>query len=393
MTVNTPSQRRYDLDWLRVILIGLVFIFHSGRFFDTGGWHVKNAETYFGVQVWTTFLANWMMPAIFMVSGASLFFALSGSNGKFIKDKVLRLLVPLVVGAFTHVAVQVYLERITHHQFVGTFFEFLPQYFNGLYGLGGNFAWMGLHLWYLLVLFIFSITLEPTFRWMKGDGANTMRRFGDVLSRPLVVYALAIPIAFLMVNLDPRTLLGSRDMGGWPLTDLHAILHLWLHHYLACGLAGAHQAAALVVAGIGHCRHRGAVRAVGRAGRCARRHAALRPDLHHLRDQQLVLGVGDLRLRHEAPDVQQAVLAVAQRSGAALLRAAPIDLDLRRLLRRAVEYPGCGQVARHRGDVVRHHHRIDCRHPAGQRAALPVRHEAPAPIEPKQAPAVLPVAQ
>jgi glucan biosynthesis protein C len=218
MTVNTPSQRRYDLDWLRIILIGLVFIFHSGRFFDTGGWHVKNAETYFGVQVWTTFLANWMMPAIFMVSGASLFFALSGSNGKFIKDKVLRLLVPLAVGAFTHVAVQVYLERITHHQFVGTFFEFLPQYFNGLYGLGGNFAWMGLHLWYLLVLFIFSITLEPTFRWMKGDGANTMRRFGDVLSRPLVVYALAIPIAFLMVILDPRTLLGSRDMGGWPLT-------------------------------------------------------------------------------------------------------------------------------------------------------------------------------
>ena len=77
------------------------------------------------MQVWTlTFLANWMMPAIFVVSGASLFFALGGSNGKFIKDKVLRLLVPLVVGAFTHVAMQVYLERVSHHQFTGTFFEF-----------------------------------------------------------------------------------------------------------------------------------------------------------------------------------------------------------------------------------------------------------------------------
>ena len=218
MTAKTTSQRRVDLDWLRVILIGLVFIFHSGRFFDTGGWHIKNAETYFGVQVWTTFLAMWMMPAIFMVSGASLFFALGNSSSKFRKDKALHLLVPLAVGAFTHVAVQVYLERVTHYQFVGTFFEFLPEYFNGLYGLGGNFAWMGLHLWYLLVLFIFSITLEPTFRWMKGDGANTMRQFGNVLSLPLLVYALAIPIAFLMVNLDPRTLIGTRDMGGWPLT-------------------------------------------------------------------------------------------------------------------------------------------------------------------------------
>jgi peptidoglycan/LPS O-acetylase OafA/YrhL len=217
MTTNTTLQRRYDLDWLRVILIGFVFIFHSGRFFDTGGWHVKNAETFFSVQVWTTFLANWMMPAIFVVSGASLFFAMKGSNGKFIKDKVLRLLVPLVVGAFTHVAVQVYLERVTHHQFVGTFFEFLPQYFNGPYGFGGNFAWMGLHLWYLLVLFVFSIVLLPLFRWLKGRGANALNKFGNVLALPLVIYTLAIPIAFLMVNLDPRTTLGMREMGGWPL--------------------------------------------------------------------------------------------------------------------------------------------------------------------------------
>jgi peptidoglycan/LPS O-acetylase OafA/YrhL len=218
MTANTTSQRRIDLDWLRVILIGFVFIFHSGRFFDTGGWHVKNAETYFGVQVWTTFLANWMMPAIFMVSGASLFFALGSSNGKFVKDKVLRLLVPLVVGAFTHVAVQVYLERVTHHQFTGTFFEFLPHYFDGLYTSGGNFAWMGLHLWYLLVLFVFSIALLPLFRWLKGHGARALSKFGDVLSLPLVVYALAAPIAVLLVNLNPRNLfLGSRDWGGWPL--------------------------------------------------------------------------------------------------------------------------------------------------------------------------------
>ncbi len=217
MSAQITSQRRYDLDWLRVILIGFVFIFHSGRFFDTGGWHVKNTETYFGVQAWTTFLANWMMPAVFVVSGASLFFALGGSNGKFIKDKVLRLLVPLVVGAFTHVAVQVYLERVTHHQFTGTFFEFLPHYFNGLYGFGGNFAWMGLHLWYLLVLFVFSLLLLPLFRWLKGRGTRALSKFGDVLTLPLVVYALAIPIAVLMVNIDPRTPLGSRDMGGWPL--------------------------------------------------------------------------------------------------------------------------------------------------------------------------------
>jgi len=218
LTQQATSQRRYDLDWLRVALIGFVFLFHSGRFFDTGGWHVKNAETYFGVQVWTTFLANWMMPAIFAVSGASLFFALGSSNRKFIKDKMLRLLMPLIVGAFTHAAVQVYLERVSHCQFAGTFFDFLPHYFDGLYGSGGNFAWMGLHLWYLLVLFVFSLALLPLFRWLKGRGARVLNKFGDVLALPLVVYALAAPIALLMVNLNPTNmLLGSRDFGGWPL--------------------------------------------------------------------------------------------------------------------------------------------------------------------------------
>jgi hypothetical protein len=69
----------------------------------------------------------------------------------------------------------------------------------------------------LLVLFVFSIMLLPLFRWLKGRGANALNKFGNVLALPLVIYTLAIPIAFLMVNLDPRTTLGMREMGGWPL--------------------------------------------------------------------------------------------------------------------------------------------------------------------------------
>jgi peptidoglycan/LPS O-acetylase OafA/YrhL len=42
----TASQRRYELDWLRVIAIFLVFIFHSSRFFDEMDWQVKNPVTY-----------------------------------------------------------------------------------------------------------------------------------------------------------------------------------------------------------------------------------------------------------------------------------------------------------------------------------------------------------
>ncbi len=64
-------QRRFDLDWLRVISIFAVFIFHCTRFFDTFEWHVKNPTTYQGVQVWTMFQATWGMPLIFVVTPVS----------------------------------------------------------------------------------------------------------------------------------------------------------------------------------------------------------------------------------------------------------------------------------------------------------------------------------
>ncbi len=219
-SLETPIiPRRVDLDWLRVYAIFAVFVFHSGRFFDMDGWHVKNPATYLGSQVWTTFLANWLMPLIFVISGASLFYAI-GSRGplKFIDNKIKRLLVPFIAGILTHVSIQVYLERITHHQFNGSFFEFIPHYFEGLYGFGGNFAWIGLHLWYLLVLFLLSLLFYPLFQWLgDGSGKRILRGIGDFLVLPGAIYLLALPIALALMKVDPHSALGRRDFGGWPL--------------------------------------------------------------------------------------------------------------------------------------------------------------------------------
>jgi len=209
-------QRRYDLDWLRVIGILTVFIYHSGRFFNSETWHVKNATTYFGVDVWETILANWMMPLIFAISGASLFYALGkGRPGQFIKDKVLRLLVPLLFGAVTLGALQMYLERLSHGEFSGSFFQFLPHYFNGLDGFGGNFAWTGVHLWYLEMLFVFSLVFLPLFLWLKrGSGQRVLARLGDWLARPGAAYLLALPVILLLGLMNRNTFLGSLGWGG-----------------------------------------------------------------------------------------------------------------------------------------------------------------------------------
>jgi len=212
-------SRRLDIDWLRVLSILVVFFFHNNRFFDLGGWHVKNANTYEFSQVISDFLALWMMPLIFIVSGASTVFAVRpGKGGRFILERARRLVVPLVVGIFTMIPLQVYLERLSHKQFFGSFWSFLPHYFDGMYGFGGNFAWMGLHLWYLEVLFVFSVLCLPLFLFLKSErGAAFLGRLDGFLARPAAIYLLALPVAALITLLDPNGVLGRKDFGGWSL--------------------------------------------------------------------------------------------------------------------------------------------------------------------------------
>ena len=48
-TEKTNFERRYDIDWLRIIAVLLVFIYHCSRFFDEREWHVKNSELDLGM--------------------------------------------------------------------------------------------------------------------------------------------------------------------------------------------------------------------------------------------------------------------------------------------------------------------------------------------------------
>jgi glucan biosynthesis protein C len=202
------STRLYYLDWVRVLGILTVFVYHSTRFFNPEDWHVNNPTTYAWVEVWNRFAVAWMMPLFFVISGASLFFAVGRRGARpFVKDKVLRLLVPLLVGDFTHASLQVYLERHTHGDFSGTYLQFIPHYFEGFYEGGspaaGNFALTGIHLWYLWWLFLFSILLYPLMRWLKGRGQTVLGRSGEMLARPAGAYALALPTLLLLLLVDP----------------------------------------------------------------------------------------------------------------------------------------------------------------------------------------------
>jgi len=217
--ITDTSNRRYELDWLRVLAILIVLLYHSSRFFNLGDWHVKNVNTYVWVEIWNIFATRWLMPLFFIISGASLSYAIGKSRGwsRFYVDKFLRLMIAVLVASITHSALQVYLERLTHGQFSGSFFSFLPEYFNGVYlgiGMPGNFAYHGMHLWYLFFLFIYSLICYPLFIWLKGTGREILNRVTKLFAIPGLMY-LWFPIPLLIIKtLIPQEVLNA-GTGGW----------------------------------------------------------------------------------------------------------------------------------------------------------------------------------
>ncbi|MFJ8246947.1 acyltransferase family protein [Peribacillus asahii] len=209
---NNSFKRQYDMDWIRVLATFGVFLYHCSMFFNPFPWHVKNNELDSEIiLVFSLFLGAWMMPIFFAISGINVSYALKKRNiSSYIKERIIRLGVPLVFGVFILTPPQVFIERISNNQFNGSFLEFFPHYFDGVYldfGGTGNFAFFGLHLWYLLVLLVFSFLTIPLFKILPK-----INKFG-------IMHLFLLP-SILFVG----GIIKTQGLGGWDLVFYLIIL-------------------------------------------------------------------------------------------------------------------------------------------------------------------------
>jgi hypothetical protein len=158
-----------------------------------------------------------MMPLFFILSGASVYYSLKYRKAnEFIRERMIRILIPLIfLGYFIIAPPEIYLDRLTHLQFTGNFFQFYPHYFDGFDMVGGNFAWHGVHLWYLLYLFLFSLILLPFFLPEKQSGTSLISRLATLFETPWAFWLLFLPLSAADVITDALGLGFSRATGGW----------------------------------------------------------------------------------------------------------------------------------------------------------------------------------
>ncbi|MEQ9403475.1 MAG: acyltransferase family protein [Cyclobacteriaceae bacterium] len=198
------TTRRYDLDWLRVIVFGLLIFYHVGMFFVPWGWHIKNNEVSGELRWPMLFVNQWRLPILFVISGMGTAFALSFRSGfQFIKERNLRLGIPLIFGMCVIVPPQVYFERVADLEFAGSYLSFWSgPAFEGIYP-EGNFSWH--HLWFLPYLLVFSVILTPVFLHLRKHAAgNFLNGWRKRLTKnPFSLYLLIIPLFLYESLLEP----------------------------------------------------------------------------------------------------------------------------------------------------------------------------------------------
>ncbi|TPE45843.1 acyltransferase family protein [Pontibacter mangrovi] len=210
---NQVKIRRYEFDWLRVLAFSLLIFYHTGMFFVSWEWHVKNNQLSESMEYPMLFLSQWRMSLIFLVSGVGVYYALGyRSAGTFVKDRLKRILVPLLVGMLLVVPPQVYFERVVQG-FSGSYWSFFPSVFDFEPYPQGNFSWH--HLWYLAYILHYSIFLLPLLLFLRKAKLNLSKTNGVML--------LLAPALWLSMG---GVLLYER----FPATN--ALIDDWANHFL-----------------------------------------------------------------------------------------------------------------------------------------------------------------
>lgn len=209
-TQTAKAARLYYLDWLRVIAILIVFLFHAVHPFDFWGWHVKNAEQSEILTIILTVFSLWGMPFFFLVAGSASWFALQRRTpSQYTRERFNRLLIPYIVGTILFWVPQIYFEW-GNKIYLGTTTLAFPEYLIGVAkffaNLGFRPIWLafGNHLWFLSFLFAFALITLPLFLWLKREpGARLVAWLAGVSDHRGGIILFVLPFIAIRFYLHP----------------------------------------------------------------------------------------------------------------------------------------------------------------------------------------------
>lgn len=151
-STDGTSSRRHDLDWLRVILFGLLIWFHLGVFTF---WLFPDDEAPLSVLFVVDVMHQWRLAALFLISGMGTAFAFRRRDVKtFLNERLVRLGIPLLFATYV---------------LLGGLLAPLETLWLMLVPFPGSNAMPYAHLWFLRNLLLYSVFLAPLFAYVRKN--------------------------------------------------------------------------------------------------------------------------------------------------------------------------------------------------------------------------------
>lgn len=230
----TLLTRSHDLDWLRLLAVATLISFHSAAVFyegELGSFYVLNAESSAGLSLFVQFVHQWHMPLFFFLAGAASWYSLQmRSQGEYVRQRLQRLLLPLMIGILVLVPPQVYIHELQAGRENGSFLTFYPKFFDGIRP-EGHFEWA--HLWFLAYLLVISIVCLPVMLKLSGEG---MSPDGSPLHSKThglgSLIGMALPLMAVEAMLRPHWIGFQNLYDDW--ANLLLYLLYFLYGYLFC---------------------------------------------------------------------------------------------------------------------------------------------------------------
>ncbi len=220
-SATTPG-RRYELDWLRVLVVLCLIPYHAaGIFSASADLYVKDPQAGLQLNGLATFFEDWAMPLLFLIAGAGARYSLSErSAGQYLGERASRLLIPFLFGTFVIVPIQDYfallsdpslLQRslvpVSDPHLLDSYPRFYVQYLLGYwyylthYSTQMEFIFWG-HLWFVARLILYALATLPLFlalgtRW----GNRLISMLARALARRGVLLLFALPLGLAVLGL------------------------------------------------------------------------------------------------------------------------------------------------------------------------------------------------
>jgi len=205
---NDMPDRRFDLDWLRVGVFGLLILFHTGMFYvESWPWHVKSEHLSQFLENIMLLVEPWRMGVLWVISGIAIRFVMvKVSVWRFISMRTLRLLLPLLFGVLIIVPPQLYIEMTFNGDLNMNFWQFLQAFFSSdstvfdkyQYGIWQHFN--ANHLWFIAALWKYSLFLLCLLPLLNTKLVNSVTDWLFKQYGLLAIFIAVLPIFFIQMN-------------------------------------------------------------------------------------------------------------------------------------------------------------------------------------------------